>query len=128
MENQNNNQDFTELRSLLANQAEVEPRCDLEDGFLHDLHSKIRSESLRKSSLSLLWERVTTQFENAIAPSPAMSGVAFATIVLALGLGIFFNNKGEHSDEVMPTTLIKADNNVDYSGAVPAFYEEPTEF
>lgn len=137
MENQTNNSDFSELRSLLQEQATMVPACDLEEGFLNDLHSKLRSESMKRSSLSLFWERLNMQVENFMSPSLAYGGAAFAALALALGLGfLMINNDASAPNGGVVTTVSEnagnikqvSNKSIDYDGAVPAFYDESNDF
>lgn len=137
MENQNNNTDFSELRALLQEQATMVPPCDLEDGFLNDLHTKLRSEGMQRSSLSLFKERLNMQIESFMNPSMAYGGAAFAALALALGLGfLMINNDATSTNRGVVTTESEkagnykqvSDKSIDYEGAVPAFYDESNDF
>lgn len=137
MNPEQDHQAFTELRSLLSERADLVPPCDLEEGFLNDLHKKIHSENLHKSSLSLLRERVSMYFEQAVNWPLALTSAAAASVVCAFTLGYFI--KGQDETQLPQTVkkepqyigkpvLIKAPSKVESIKAIPVFSSEPVEF
>ena len=127
---ENKDQDFHELRSLLAERAEMVPPCDLENGFISDLHAKIRSEELNRSSMRLFWERLQTSFNT--QASFAWGGAGFAILLCAFTIGVFQSqNKSSELVEkegFLNEAFTQIDVTVDFDGALPAFTSELTEF
>lgn len=131
--------EYTELVQLLRESAAPLPeQSDLDKVFLSDLHKKIRADQMQKSSLSLLRERFLMQFQELISPSMAWGGSVFATVLLALGLGVFFSNKVAMQDLTVEASTqqspqgtlraVKAGQLIDLQGSVPVFLVAPEEF
>lgn len=130
MKDPNCRNDFEELQALLKEKADVTPPCDLDSGFIKDLHVKLRSESLQQSSLSLLGERVQERLSSLLNPTLAWGGASFATIALALSLGYFLNKEQATENEIASQNVsidsqyiveVKAQEGIDFEGTLPAF-------
>ena len=121
--------DFTELQSLLRAEADHLPYCDLGEGFLDDLHAKLKADTRATKSTSWF-----NRFSLPEIPPLAWGGAVAATILLGVFLGLATNesNKtdGFASAEKPRQTLVyvSVDDRVDISGAIPAFVTKPLEF
>lgn len=103
------NDDFEEVRKLVSLKRYEQPPEDFVDDFLVEFHQRQRQELLKRSSLSLLWERVLTYFEGWSAPSWGMAGAAAMAFVAAV---TWISSPGDQGRGGMNP-----------SGLVPASYE-----
>jgi hypothetical protein len=83
--------EFEDIQRLIRLKKFETPKEDFVEDFLAKFHERQRSEMLRQSSLSLLWERVTTYFDDLVTPKlvlvPAVACVGLLAIWGAMNLG-----------------------------------------
>ncbi len=106
--------EFEDIQRLIRLKRFETPQEDFVEDFLAKFHERQRSEMLRQSSLSLLWERMTTYFDDLVAPRmvlvPAVACVGLLAIWGALNLGASSKPEGSVnlvSAQSMPTVLPK---------------------
>jgi hypothetical protein len=73
------------IQQLIRLKRHEQPPADFVEDFLGTFHQRQRAELLQQSARGLLWERITTYFEDLMTPKV---GWAFAT-VLAVSVTIF---------------------------------------
>lgn len=81
--------DLTEIQRLIRLKRYESPPEDFVENFIDDLRDRQRAELLKRSSLELLFERVSTFFEPVSTPQWAMAGVAVAAVALMLMASLF---------------------------------------
>ncbi len=134
MNSDTTNQDLLQLRSLLADRSEFVPHCDLEQGFLNDLHNRIRSEELKMTPWQDFLNRVKYYLEFEMMSNTSLAGAAVAVLlVMAFLSGSADKDSGSEVSKVEPVTetrsiLIKSDDSKHFSGEIPAFTEENSDF
>ena len=106
------NDDFEEMRKLMALKRFERPPEGFVDDFLAEFHHRQRRELLQKSSVSLLWERLMTWFEGWSAPQWGMAGAAAIFLVAAVSW-------------MKPAEDATAGRPMERSGMVPASYRQP---
>jgi hypothetical protein len=83
--------EFEDIQRLIRLKRFEAPKEDFVEDFLAKFHERQRSELLRQSSLSLLWERVTTYFDDLVTPRmvlvPAAACVGLLAIWGAMNIG-----------------------------------------
>ncbi len=106
--------EFEDIQRLIRLKRFEAPKEDFVEDFLAKFHERQRSEMLRQSSLSLLWERVTTYFDDLVAPRmvlvPAVACVGLLAIWGAMNIGS--NNASDApfnlaSSQPMPAVMPK---------------------
>lgn len=97
--------EFEDIQRLIRLKKFEAPKEDFVDDFLAKFHERQRSEMLRQSSLSLLWERVTTYFDDLVAPKMVLVPVVACIGLLAIWGAM---NLGSGSVESSPVTLVSA--------------------
>lgn len=105
------NDDFDEVKKLIGLKRYEQPPEHFVEDFLAEFHHRQRQELLKRSSISLFWERVITYFEGWSAPSWGAAGAAAMAFVASL---LWISASGE--PEV---------GGINSSGMVPASYEKP---
>lgn len=76
--------EFEDIQRLIRLKRFEAPKEDFVEDFLAKFHEHQRSEMLRQSSLSLLWERMTTYFDDLIAPRMVLVPAALCVGLLAI--------------------------------------------
>jgi len=97
--------DSPELQQLLLIKRYETPPTGFVDDFMKSFSDRQRSELLRSSARSILWERVNTYFEAWFAPKWGVAGAAFASL-LALSAAGYLLRPG-HS--LQPTQTASAE-------------------
>jgi hypothetical protein len=92
--------EFDSIQKLIRLKRHEQPSQDFVEDFLKTFQHRQRAELLQKSARSLLWERVTTYFDDLMSPK---WGWATATAVVLAFLGLGYSLK--------PTGNGKANNN-----------------
>jgi len=105
------NDDFEEMRKLMALKRFERPPEGFVDDFLVEFHHRQRRELLQKSSLSLFWERLMTYFEGWSAPNWGLAGAAAMVLVAAVSW-------------MRPSNEPTAGQPMERSGMVPASYRQ----
>ncbi len=121
-----NKTDFSELQSLLRAEADQVPHYDLEQGFLDDLHRKIRVESI---------EKAPSWFSNFKMPSLVWGG-AFAGFAAAVAVcfvafsGNAVNSAGFTASAQDSEGLLYIDGlaGLDTTGSIATYISHPLEF
>ena len=75
------------IQTLIRLKRHEQPPADFVEDFLGTFHQRQRAELLQHSARGLLWERVTTYFEDLMTPK---WGWAFASITAAGALALAF--------------------------------------
>jgi hypothetical protein len=95
--------EFEDIQRLIRLKRFEAPKEDFVEDFIAKFHERQRSEMLRQSSLSLVWERVTTYFDHLAAPkwvlAPAVACVGLLAIWGAMNLG-------SHGDQNSAVNLV----------------------
>ncbi len=78
------NDDFEQLTRLLALKRYEKPKEGFEEDFLKEFHLRQRREMLKRSSLSLVWDRMVTFFDELSAPAWGAAGAAALVIVASV--------------------------------------------
>ena len=72
-----------DVHKLLRLKRYEHPTPDYFERFIDDFHQRQRTELLRRSTLSLLWERVVDAIPDFQVPRLAYAGVAAAAVILS---------------------------------------------
>lgn len=83
------NEDFEDIQRLIRLKKHESPGEGYTDDFLTRFQQRQREEMLRKSSIDLFFERISTRFEAFMTPRWALAGAAAAACVLGAW---FFSN------------------------------------
>ena len=86
--------EFDKLQRLLQLKRYETPGEDFVEDFLTRFHQRQRAELLRQSARSLLWERVTTYWENIVSPKWTAAAVTACVAVVAAWGTMQFTNSG----------------------------------
>lgn len=105
------NEDFEELRKLMALKRFERPPEGFVEDFLAEFHERQRRELLQKSSVSLWWERLLTRLESWSAPQWGLAGAAAMFLVAAVSW-------------LKPAEDATAGQPMERSGAVPASFRQ----
>lgn len=105
------NEDFEELRKLMALKRFERPPEGFVEDFLAEFHERQRRELLQKSSLSLWWERLMTRLESWSAPQWGLAGAAAMCLVAAVSW-------------LKPAEDATAGQPMDRTGAVPTSFRQ----
>lgn len=83
------NEDFDDIQRLIRLKRHESPGEGYTEDFLARFQQRQREELLRKSSLELLIERISTRFEALLSPRWALAGAAAAVCVV--GIWVYSN-------------------------------------
>lgn len=127
MEDDNTTQ-CAKLRELLREQATEVPPCDLEHGFLQDLHHKISTEQNRTS----LWAVLKEKYESLTASTLGWAGGALAALALTIAVGYQMKPTAESETlaelNIGNYDLVNSYQHIDLAGNIPAFTKESYDF
>lgn len=101
--------EFENIQRLIRLKKFEQPGEGFTEEFLLQFHQRQRAELLKKSSISLLWERTITWWDNVTAPKWSLATAAVAVCALSLWM---FTQSGEKSDSTItsvPTVILKVD-------------------
>jgi len=86
----NDEDQFKEIQRLIRLKRHESPGEAFTEEFLKNFHQRQREEMLSKSSMELLFERITTRFDAWLSPKWAFAG-AIAAVTLVAGILYSFN-------------------------------------
>ena len=75
--------EFDQIQQLIRLKRHEQPSPDFVDDFVRTFHQRQRAELLQQSARGLLWERITTYFEDLMTPK---HGWAFASALAVAAL------------------------------------------
>jgi len=110
--------EFEDIQRLIRLKRFEAPKEDFVDDFLAKFHERQRSEMLRQSSLSLLWERVTTYLDDLVAPRMVLVPAAACVGLLAIWGAM---NIGSGTTADAPSTLVSSQAMPSIMAKQPAF-------
>jgi hypothetical protein len=96
------------IHQLLRLKRHEQPAPDFTEDFLRTFHQRQRAELLQNSARGLLWERITTYFEDLMSPKwgwatssvAAVALLAFTMKPASSGKSDFANNSASESFEI----------------------------
>jgi len=94
--------EFEDIQRLIRLKRHEAPDEGFTEQLLTQLHRRMREDMLKKSSLELLMERITTRFESWVNP-PRLAFAAVAAVVVAGGLW-FYNASSNPASPVQAVT------------------------
>ncbi|MEI6535141.1 MAG: hypothetical protein WCN98_07375 [Verrucomicrobiaceae bacterium] len=92
--------DFDDIQKLIRLKRHEQPPQGFVDEFVTSLQERQRSELLQGSARGLLWERVTTYFEDLLNPKWAWAGAA----AMAIFMAAFMMRPGTASQQIAQNT------------------------
>lgn len=94
--------EFDKVRQLIRLKRFEQPGEDFTETFLREFHHRQRAEMLRKSSVELLMERVSTWWEHLVIPKWSLAAAATACVA---GIWLFIGDSSSHPSMAdTPTT------------------------
>lgn len=85
--------EFEKVRQLIRLKRFEQPGEDFTESFLREFHQRQRAEMLRKSSVELFMERLSTWWEHLMIPKWSLATAAAACVA---GMWLFIGNGSSH--------------------------------
>lgn len=116
--------EFENLQKILRLKRYETPGEDFVEDFLASFHQRQRAELLRQSARGLLWERMTTFWDNLVSPRWTAAGVTACVAVVAAWGAVKVMTPGASPEMNMASAMMSSADPVAALSAQPALAVE----